>query len=363
VSEPLRVAVIGVGHHGQHHARIYSELDGVNLVAVVDRRSDRASEIARKYGCQAAVALDDVIDHIDAASIVVPTVHHLETARPFIERRKPILIEKPIAPTVAEANEMLALARRHECLVAVGHIERFNPVVRAMGRFRVEPKFIECHRISPFTFRSADVGVVLDMMIHDIDIVLSLVRDEPVRVDAVGVRVLSRCEDICNARVTFRRGCVANLTASRLALKTERKIRVFSDEVYVSLDYQKRVGLAIRKKANLDILKLAQDWDMEDLSQMAGVDYTELVHVEPLEVEDSEPLRSELESFIHSIRRGLPPACGVEDGVAAVRLAGDITAAVHQHQWDGTPTGRIGLDAGLHGNGDAASFEGGGSPH
>jgi predicted dehydrogenase len=349
VAEPLRVAVIGVGHHGQHHARVYSELDGVELVAVVDRRTDRAAEVAAKYGCRAAGSVAEVLDKIDAASIAVPTVHHLETARPLIERGKPVLIEKPIAPTVEEANALYDLARRHGCLVAVGHIERFNPVVLAIGNFKVEPKFIETHRISPFTFRSADVGVVLDMMIHDIDIVLSLVRDEPARVDAVGVRVLSRCEDICNARVTFRRGCVANLTASRLALKTERKIRVFSDEAYISLDYQKKLGLAIRKKANLDVLKLAREWQVEDLSQMTHVDYTKLVQVEPLEVQETEPLKAELESFIHSVRTGQAPAVGIEDGVAAVRLASDIVAAVNRHHWDGTPTGRVGIDAGLLG--------------
>ncbi len=230
----------------------------------------------------------------------------------------------------------------------MGHIERFNPVVQAMRRFEAAPKFIECHRISPFTFRSADVGVVLDMMIHDIDIVLSLVRDEPVRIDAVGVGVLSRAEDICNARVTFRRGCVVNLTASRLALKTERKIRVFSDEAYLSLDYQKKVGLAVRKKANLDILELAKQWKVDDLSQMADVDYTKLVHVEPLmPTDESEPLRSELSSFLESVRTGRPPEVSIEDGVAALRLAHGIVASAREHAWDGTPAGRIGPNIGL----------------
>ncbi|MBN1344394.1 MAG: Gfo/Idh/MocA family oxidoreductase [Phycisphaerae bacterium] len=340
---PIRVAVVGVGHHGRHHARNYAEMEGAELVAVVDRQVDHAAEVAGKYGCRAVSSVDEIIDEVDAASIVVPTVHHLETARVFIERRKPVLIEKPVAATVAEAEELLALSRRHDCLVAVGHIERFNPVVQAMRRFDVAPRFIECHRISPFTFRSADVGVVLDMMIHDIDIVLSLVRDEPAKIDAVGVGVLSKSEDICSARVTFKRGCVANLTASRLALKTERKIRVFSDTAYLSLDYQQKVGLAVRKKANLDILELARKWHVDDLSQMAGVDFTKLVHVEPLQpADESEPLRAELESFLTSIRQGRPPEVGIEDGVAALRLASDIVTAAQQHAWDDDPAGRIG---------------------
>jgi predicted dehydrogenase len=346
-SDRLRVAVVGVGHHGQHHARIYSELEGVELVAVVDRNAQRAAALAATYHCRGIADVGAILDDVDAVSIAVPTVHHLATARPFIERRIPVLIEKPVASSVAEAEELLAMSKANGSLVAVGHIERFNPVVQAMGRFEVEPKFIETHRISPFTFRSADVGVVFDMMIHDIDIVLSLVRDEPTRIDAVGVSVLSKNEDICNARVSFRRGCVVNLTASRLALKTERKIRVFSDEAYVSLDYQKRVGLAVRKKANLDILKLARQWQVEDLSEMAGVDFTKLVHVEPLQPEESEPLHSELGSFVHSVRTGQPAAVGIEDGVAALRLATDIVAAAQRHNWDGGRTDRVGPHAGI----------------
>jgi len=342
-NDPLRLAVVGVGHHGRHHARIYAELDGVELVAVVDRNADRAKEIAAEYGCRTAADVDEIVDQVDAASIVVPTVHHVEAARPFIERRKPVLIEKPVAATIEEADELLALADRYDCPVAVGHIERFNPVVQTMRRFDVAPRFIETHRISPFTFRSADVGVVLDMMIHDIDIVLSLVRDEPVRIDAVGMGVLSRSEDICSARVAFKRGCVVNLTASRLALKTERKIRVFSEEAYLSLDYQKKVGLAVRKKANLDVLALADQLQLADLSELADVDYTKLVHVEPLvPTDESEPLRTELENFVDSIRTGRPPEVGVEDGVAALRLASGIVAAIRKHAREGTWSGHIG---------------------
>ncbi len=347
-STPTRVAVVGVGHHGRHHARVYAELPEAELVAVVDRDASRAAELADQYGCRAVGSVEDILDEVEAVSVVVPTIHHVETSRPFIERGIPVLIEKPIAADVSQAAELVDLARTHDCPVAVGHIERFNPVVQAMRRFDVEPKFIETHRISPFTFRSADVGVVFDMMIHDIDIVLSLVRDEPERIDAIGVRVLGRSEDICNARVTFKRGCVVNLTASRLALKTERKIRVFSEEAYLSLDYQKRVGLAVRKKENLDILEFAKKLDADDLTDLTGADYTELVHVEPLmPSDDVEPLKSELASFLRSVRLGEPPEVTLDDGVAALKLASDIVAAVAQHAWDGSSRRRVGPDAGL----------------
>lgn len=350
MSTPLRVAVIGTGRMGRHHARIYSQMPETELVAVVDQDRGRAEAIAGEFGGRAVTDASAAIDDVQAVTIAVPTIRHLDVARPLIERRIPMLIEKPFAPTVAQAHELLALARKHGVLVAVGHVERFNPVVRAMERMGVIPKFIETHRISPFTFRSADVGVVFDMMIHDIDIVLDLVRDKPVRVEAVGINVLGPNEDIANVRVTFSRGCVANLTASRLALKTERKIRVFSEEAYLSLDYQKRSGVAIKKDANLDLIKMAREHNAEDLSQMAGVDYGKLVKVEPLAVDDADPLRSELESFVRWVQTGSPQSAAAEarvasaeEGLAAVQLAADIVASLKQHPWDGSAGNRVGL--------------------
>lgn len=350
MSESLRVAVIGTGRMGRHHARIYEQMPETELVAVVDQDASRAEAVAKEFGGRAVTDAASVLKDVQAATVAVPTIKHLEVARPFIEHRIPLLIEKPFAPTVAQAHELLDLAKRHGTLVAVGHVERFNPVVRAMDRMGVVPKFVETHRISPFTFRSADVGVVFDMMIHDIDIVLHLVRDKPVRVEAVGINVLGPYEDIANARVTFSRGCVANLTASRLALKTERKVRVFSEEAYLSLDYQKRSGVAIKKHANLDLIKMARDRNAEDLSQMAGMDYSKLVKVEPLAVDDADPLRSELESFVRWVRTGSPQTAtaearvaSAEEGLAAVQLAADIVASLNQHPWDGSAGSRIGL--------------------
>jgi len=338
MSRTLRTAVIGVGHMGRHHARLYHDLPEAELVAVVDSDEQRAGEYATQYGgtpLSDPAALLDL--ELDAATIAVPTVAHEALAAPLIEAGIALLIEKPLAPDAASARRLLELADAHGCVLQVGHSERFNPVVLAMDRMGVQPKFIETHRISPFTFRSADIGVVFDMMIHDIDILLHLVRCRDYRVRAVGVAVLGPHEDIANARVEFANGCVANLTASRLALKTERKIRVFSHEAYLSMDYQKKTGIAIKKDANLDLLKLARERDLADLSQVAGLDFGSMVNVEPLQVQDVEPLRAEIQSFLAAVRTRGTPAVSGQDGYAAVALAEHIVDTLGRHRWDGDP--------------------------
>lgn len=349
MTERLPVAVIGAGHMGRHHVRTYSQMPGVQLVAVVDANPDRARQLAEPLGARFADRLSPELGDIVAASVAVPTVHHLPVCRSLIERGIHVLIEKPLAPNTAEGEEIVSLARRHNVTVAVGHTERFNPAVRAVDRLGLRPKFIETHRISPFTFRSADVGVVFDLMIHDIDILLHLVRDEVERVDAVGVNVLGPHEDIANARVACRGGAVANLTASRLALKTERKLRIFAENAYVSLDYQKKVGVAVTLDRNLDVLKLARERNIEDLSQMAGVDFGKLVHVEPLEIDTADPLRTELETFIESVRTRRRPPVSAEDGLAAVRLATQVVESLSTHRWDGAAGERVGLSADIFG--------------
>ncbi len=349
MSAPLPVAVVGAGHMGRHHVRTLAALPTARLVAVVDTNIERARALAEPLGARFGDRLTPALGDVAAAIVAVPTVHHLAVSRPLIERGIHLLIEKPLAPSAAEAAEIATLARRHNVIVAVGHTERFNPAVRAADRLGLRPKFVETHRISPFTFRSADIGVVFDLMIHDIDILLHLVADEVVDVDAVGVNVLARCEDIANARVRFRGGAVANLTASRLALKTERKLRVFCEHAYVSLDYQKKVGIAITLDRNLDVLKLARERDIEDLSQMAGLDFGQLVHVEPLQIDDQDPLRAEHTAFLDSVCRGTRPPVSAEDGVAAVELAERIVASLAAHRWDGAAGDRVGLQADIFG--------------
>ena len=337
---PTPVAVVGVGHMGRHHARLYRELPQANLLAIVDTDADRAAEYAGKFSCKALTSLDDLPDSVQAASVAVPTSRHLEIAGALLRRGIAVLVEKPLATTAAQCDELLACARETGGLLSVGHTERFNPVVRAIQRLEIQPRYIESQRISPFRFRSADIGVVADMMIHDIDIILHLVQSPVRRVDAVGVAVLGQHEDVANARVVFENGAVANLVASRLALKTDRRLRVFSETAYLSLDYQRKSGIAIKRDANLDVIGMARDANLEDLSQMAGLDFGKMIKVEPLVVDDVEPLKAELEAFLQSVRTGEPPAVTAEDGAAAVRLATDIVKTIQPHVLDARP-GRI----------------------
>jgi predicted dehydrogenase len=334
MSERLPVAVIGAGHMGRHHVRKYHEMQSTELVAVIDTNLERARELADPLGVKYAEAYTPDLGEIAAATVAVPTVHHLAVARPLIERGISVLIEKPLTPTVEEGLEVAALAEKYGVTVTVGHTERFNPAVQAVTRLGLKPKFIETHRISPFTFRSADVSVVFDMMIHDIDVMLHLLRDEAVKdVHAVGIRVLAEREDIANARVIFDQGAVATLTASRLALKTERKLRVFCPNAYISLDYQRKNGIAISKDKNLDVLKLARERGLEDLSQLATIDFKEQVQVEPLQIDDKDALNSELEAFVTAVRDKTPPPVTVQDGLAAVRLARQIEESIRAHSW------------------------------
>ncbi len=318
---------------GKHHARIYSELPDVELVAVCDANAERAEEIASMVGAPAVTRAADLIGKVDAVTIAVPTVYHAEVARPFLEAGIATLIEKPIAPNRETAAQMLEWADKSGAVVSVGHSERFNPVVLAMSRMEVEPKFIETQRVSPFTFRSADIGVVFDMMIHDIDIVLHLVKSRRYKIHAVGVNVLGPHEDVANARITFDNGCVVNLTASRLALKTHRRIRVFSPDAYFTMDYQNKTGLAVKKDANLDLITMARERNLTDLSDLTAADYGKMLKVSPLVVDDVEPLRAEIESFLNAVRTGEPPAVTGQDGLAAVQLAEDIVAAIKHGEW------------------------------
>ncbi|CAN5622710.1 Gfo/Idh/MocA family oxidoreductase [soil metagenome] len=317
---------------GKLHARVYSQMPRVRLVGVHDADRDAAEASVAEFGGDVFDDLDALAQRVSAVTIAVPTNRHAAVAEPFLRRGVACMVEKPLAGDVAEAKQIVAWGREHNAIVQVGHIERFNPAIRAMRRLDIRPRFIEVTRISPLTFRSIDVGVVLDMMIHDIDIVLTLACSPVARIDAVGVSVIGDVEDICNVRLTFENGCVANMTASRLALKTERRMRVFSADAYVSLDYQKRYGLVARRTPNIGAIRGAiakiRAGEIDDLSQL---NYQELVNVEELQIDDVEPLRAELESFIDAATGRCAPIVTGDDGVAAVELATKIVQAIpHQ---------------------------------
>jgi len=328
---PLPVGVVGCGRMGQLHARVYGQMPQVRLVGVYDADADVAAATCSKFGGEVFGSVEALAERVQAITIAAPTQFHAAVAEPLLRRGVACLIEKPIAKDVDDARKIVQWSKEHNAVVQVGHIERFNPIVRSMSKVgALEPRFIEVIRISPLTFRSIDVGVVLDVMIHDIDIVLQLARSKVAKIDAVGVSVIGGVEDICNARLTFENGCVANMTASRLALKTERKLRVFSPNAYVSIDYQKKHGVVARKTENLNAIRDAvaqiRSGEIEDLSQL---NFMELVNVEELTIEDDvEPLRAELEAFVASVTQGAPVAVSAEDGLAAVEVAARIVQAI-----------------------------------
>lgn len=343
VAGVLRCGAVGVGRMGRHHAKKYAGMKGVELIGVVDQSEERREAAAEQCGCPSFATEQELIEAgVDAVSIAVPTTWHLKCARPFLEAGIACLIEKPLANTPEEAREMADLAQRSGATLMVGHIERFNPAVRALelaqrqamgddGQLGISPRFLEVHRVSPMTFRSVDVSVVMDMMIHDLDVVIWLMEGrEPVEVQASGVAILTEHEDVCNARLTFetsRGRCVANVTASRLALKTERKTRIIGENGYVSIDYAAKKGMLIRKIANsiqMDEVRdaLRKGTDLSDLK------YHELLTMEPLEIDDADQLELEINAFLDCVRTGARPPIDAEAGFAAVRTAQRIIEAV-----------------------------------
>jgi predicted dehydrogenase len=334
--KPARVGVVGVGRMGRHHATKYANFDETNLVGVVDQHDERREAEAERLGCPAFATEAELLDAgVDAVSIAVPTTHHLKAASPFLEAGVACLIEKPLANTPEEARELADLARKNNACLMVGHIERFNPAVQALERAQNQgmnddgtegliPRFVEVTRVSPMTFRSVDVSVVMDMMIHDLDVVLWLMGGvEPIKIEALGIPVLTEHEDVCSARLTFetRHGtCVANITASRLAFKTERKTRITGNNGYVSIDYAQKKGVLIRKTANA--IQMAEIREaLRSGTDLSDLDYSELVAIEPLEMEGVDQLELEIRSFLRAAGTGRTPEIDAEAGFAAVRTA------------------------------------------
>lgn len=323
---------------GRHHARLFATTPGAELVAVVDGNAQRAADIVEQYGGRAFATVEELLAAdlpVDAASIATPTIYHRAAAEKLIASGIACLIEKPLAPDVAEARALADAAAQHNIALQVGHVVRYDPVMQAIQQLgELHPRFIEVDRISPMTFRSVDVGVVLDMMIHDLDVLLMLTGAEPIDVQASAVSVLGEAEDVCNARLTFPPGrdgisCVANLTASRLALKTERKIRIIGNDTYVSADFAARKGTVVRKTANDSKLQeiRAALRNGEDLSHM---NYLDLVQRHELDIADAEPLKLQMQDFLGAVREKRRPTIDAEAGLAAVRTAERIVAAARQ---------------------------------
>ena len=345
MTQPLKVGVVGVGHLGRHHARVLAAMPDVELVGVVDNRLEQAQAVANACGPGVAAHTDhrDLLGRVDAVSVAVPTRFHRAVAGDFLDRGIPCMVEKPLATTLLEAEDLVALADARSIPLQVGHIERFNPALSALDGLAFRPKYINAERLGTYTFRSTDIGVVLDLMIHDIDLVLSLVP-APVRsVAAVGVGVFGGFEDVANARIEFADGCVANLTASRASFQAVRKMRLYGPEGYATLDFATKRGTIVSPS---DRLRRGEvDLDGLDLAQPAAVKerlFGKILRVDQHQGEGREPLALELEDFVASVRTGSRPRVTGHDGLKAIRVADQVLRSLEAHAWDGTPDGPAG---------------------
>jgi predicted dehydrogenase len=305
MNEKIRVGVIGVGHIGKEHARIYSALDGVCLAGVYDIDRGQAERIAAKYRTRSFNSLEEMWSAVDAVSVASITPTHFDLGRAALENGKHVLIEKPITDNPEHARFLVELAAEKRLILQVGHVERYNPAFQSFLEYLTQPRFIEAHRLSPYPERSTEIGVVLDLMIHDLEIILHLVNAPLESIDAVGIPVLSRDEDIANVRLRFSGGCIANVTTSRISKEKLRKIRVFQSDAYLSLDYQNQEGEIYRKDSNRIIR-------------------------EKIPVRREEPLKVELGSFIDCARTGRKPIVGGDEGANALELAIQITRLIQK---------------------------------
>ncbi|HEX3889812.1 MAG TPA: Gfo/Idh/MocA family oxidoreductase [Verrucomicrobiae bacterium] len=331
----IKVAVLGTGSLGQHHARIYSELAAlgeVELTGIYDAHAETAQKIAEKHKLRVFSSIAEAAENSDALNIVTPTTTHFEIARQLLAQGKHVLVEKPMTDNSAQAAELIEIAREKNCVLQVGHVERFNPVFKFLETVATEPRFIECQRLSPFPARSTDIGVVLDLMIHDLDIVLALVKSPVTGVEAVGAPVLSRSEDIANARLKFANGCIANITASRVSEERLRKISVFNgaaNPCFVSLDFRSQEGFIYRVAndgENLPQGKIPAPKDSTVINEFAG----KKIVRESAPIAKDEPLKLELQHFVQCVRDKKTPMVSGESAKRALDLAFEITRQIQQ---------------------------------
>ncbi|MBP7055720.1 MAG: Gfo/Idh/MocA family oxidoreductase [Candidatus Omnitrophica bacterium] len=303
-SEKLRFGVIGTGRLGEFHTKVYSRLDSIKLVGVCDCNIERALEVGKKYHTASFADYEELFDKVDAVSIAVPTSLHYNIAKDFLSNNIHVLIEKPMTKTLSEADELIEIAKENKLILQVGHIERFNSAVLAIEPYLQKPKFIECQRLGPFHKRVKDVGVVLDLMIHDIDIVLGLMKQDVVKIEAVGLSTVSDYEDVANVRLTFEDGTIADITASRITKDVVRKMRIFQEDSYISLDYVNQDTAIFRKTGDR-------------------------IEKEKIRVVKKEPLKKELKSFIDCVKSGRKPVVSGVEGRRALQVALEIIAKIN----------------------------------
>ena len=319
----IRCGVAGVGSLGQHHARIYASLPGAELAGVFDASGARAAEISAKFGCRSFGSIEELASSCDAVSVVVPTDLHEKVALPLLARGCHLLIEKPLCASLEEAERVLAAARAGNCLVQVGHVEHFNPVMAFLEKEAGRPRYITAERLAPYQVRGTEVGVVLDLMIHDIGIILALVKSPIAKIDSVGISILSKTEDIANARIEFENGCVANLSASRMSLKKAREIRIFQENAYLSLDFMNQSGHLVRKS---DIVAFGLKMKVG----LVKAGDTSSIPVHQIPIEKGEPLALELAHFVDSVARSRQPKVGAALGKSALEVAIAVTDQIRR---------------------------------
>jgi predicted dehydrogenase len=325
----MRTAVIGAGHLGQFHARVHSELPECDLRYVADVDLDRAREVAAQYGGEPVADFNQIIGEVDAVSVVTPTSTHHVIARPFLEAGVSVLLEKPMARTVLQADELIDAAASSGAKLQIGHIERFNPAFRAVRDVLNEPAFIECHRLSPYPFRGTDVSVVLDLMIHDLDLILALAGSGPTDVRAAGLAVLSKGTDIANARLEFgSAGCVANITTSRVSPRPMRRLRVFQSDAYISMDLLEKKVFVFRPKQGLDLSAMPPE-EIDALTKLPGeARLGTLFDVQTIELGQADALKEEIAAFIHAVTADLDPPVSGAHGRRALALAVTIDSKI-----------------------------------
>jgi len=321
----IKCGVAGVGSLGQHHARIYASLPGAELVGIFETGDARAAEICARHNCRRFATLEELGRACEAVSVVVPTDKHAEVALPLLAAGCHLLIEKPLCASLAEAEQVLAAAQKAGRIVQVGHIEHFNPVMSYLEKHAGHPQYITTERLAPYTTRGTEVGVVLDLMIHDIGIVLALVKSPIRKIDSVGINVLSKTEDIANARIEFENGCVANLSASRMALKKNREIRIFQDNAYLSLDFMNQKGHLVKKS---DIIA----YGLKLKVGLAKAGDASSIPVHDIPIEKGEPLAIELAHFLESVAEAKQPKVGAALGKSALEVAITVTEQIRRNQ-------------------------------